>query len=292
MKRIVNAFLGKLDGGKRAYAVLALCAATAIALPAQTLTTLLTFYPKDGTGPNALVQATSGNLLGTAGGGGLHGQGTVFEITPAGTFATLHNFNEADGLFSAAALIQDTAGDFYGTTVVWRGQQQWDGFQNQLGWHSDATTPTLCNCGRGSPSQNPYEGFNPVARSPPALRRSSVIPPQWRNVRGPLVQCGRRASGDSSAALRPSSPAPNFIEPGNNVWAVGYSTASQTPPPGHYDVPTKTATRPRRRSRLRAHHGAECRCRRGTGKAEEQGLTIYSSAILAFSSSRNSRSGV
>ena len=26
----------------------------------------------------------------------------------------------------------------------------------------------------------------------------------------------------------------------DNVWAVGYSTASQKPPPGKYDVPTKT----------------------------------------------------
>ena len=47
MKRIVNA-LGKLNPGKRACAVLALCATTAIALPAQTLTTLHSFDGADG----------------------------------------------------------------------------------------------------------------------------------------------------------------------------------------------------------------------------------------------------
>src|ERR1017187_7598016 len=45
MKRIVNA-LGRLNWGNRACAVFVLCLTTAIALPAQTLTTLASF---DGT---------------------------------------------------------------------------------------------------------------------------------------------------------------------------------------------------------------------------------------------------
>ena len=65
MKRIVNAFLGKLILGKRGYSVFALCAATAIALPAQTLTTLFSFDGTNGLGPNAgLVQATNGTSTG------------------------------------------------------------------------------------------------------------------------------------------------------------------------------------------------------------------------------------
>ena len=40
--------MGKLNWGKRAYAVFFLCAATAIALPAQTLTTLHSFDGTDG----------------------------------------------------------------------------------------------------------------------------------------------------------------------------------------------------------------------------------------------------
>ncbi|MGC9949721.1 MAG: hypothetical protein ABSF64_25415 [Bryobacteraceae bacterium] len=42
MKRLVNA-LGKLNWGKRASAVFALCVAASIALPAQTFTTLHAF---------------------------------------------------------------------------------------------------------------------------------------------------------------------------------------------------------------------------------------------------------
>jgi hypothetical protein len=51
VKRIVNQFLGKLKCGKRWYAVLALCATTSVALPAQTLTTLFSFDGTDGAGP-------------------------------------------------------------------------------------------------------------------------------------------------------------------------------------------------------------------------------------------------
>jgi len=69
MKRIVNV-LGKLSCGKRAFAVFVLCATTAMALPAQTFTTLFTFDGADGTSPSALVQATNGDFYGTTSEGG------------------------------------------------------------------------------------------------------------------------------------------------------------------------------------------------------------------------------
>jgi uncharacterized repeat protein (TIGR03803 family) len=115
-RRIVSA-LGKLDGGKRACAVFALCAATAIALPAQTLTTLYSFDGTDGESPQAaLVQATNGNLYGTTWNGATYGWGTVFKITPSGTLTTLYSFG-TDGLH-AFGLVQATNGDFYGTTEL------------------------------------------------------------------------------------------------------------------------------------------------------------------------------
>ena len=122
MKRIVNAFLNKLNWGKRACAVIALCAATAVAVPAQTFTTLFSFDLTDGagSGSQALVQATNGDIYGTTALGGANtscynGCGTVFKITTSGTLTTLHSFDGTDGS-SPTGLVQAANGDFYGTT--------------------------------------------------------------------------------------------------------------------------------------------------------------------------------
>ncbi len=119
--------MGKLNWGKRAYAVFLLCAATAIALPAQiTFTTLHSFDKTDGYGPNGLVQATDGNFYGTTEEGGASDAcyqqcGTVFKITPSGTLTTLYSFCSqggcTDGDSPVAGLIQGTDGNFYGTTA-------------------------------------------------------------------------------------------------------------------------------------------------------------------------------
>ncbi len=127
MKRTVNT-LSKLNWATRACAVLVLCATTAIALPAQTLTTLYSFCSlsgcPDGADPYAgLVQATNGDLYGTTVSGGTSGtntNGTVFKITPGGTLTTLYSFcsstNCTDGADPYAGLVQAANGDFYGTT--------------------------------------------------------------------------------------------------------------------------------------------------------------------------------
>jgi len=124
------AALGKLNWGKRAYAVLVLYAATAIALPAQTFTSLFSFAGTNGQDPlAALVQATNGDLYGTTAGGGANagctffnatGCGTVFKITTSGTLTTLYSFCAqsgcTDGANPGAGLVQAANGDFYGTT--------------------------------------------------------------------------------------------------------------------------------------------------------------------------------
>jgi len=100
-------------------------AAVAIALPAQTFTTLDTFDNTDGRQPYAgLVQAANGNLYGTTSYGSANGNnytGTIFEITPAGALTTLYTFcsqaNCADGQAPRAGLIQGANGNFYGTTA-------------------------------------------------------------------------------------------------------------------------------------------------------------------------------
>jgi uncharacterized repeat protein (TIGR03803 family) len=79
-----------------------------------------------GEGPGAsLVQATDGNFYGTTSQGGTtacpgftSGCGTVFRMSPDGTFTVLHTFTGGgtDGANPGASLIQATDGNLYGTT--------------------------------------------------------------------------------------------------------------------------------------------------------------------------------
>jgi uncharacterized repeat protein (TIGR03803 family) len=95
--------------------------------PSGTLTTLHSFGGTDGLAPYAgLVLGTDGNFYGTTVGGGANSQcsgtgiqgcGTVFKITPGGTFTTLYSFAGTDGANPWAGLVQGTDGNFYGTTA-------------------------------------------------------------------------------------------------------------------------------------------------------------------------------
>lgn len=84
--------------------------------------TLHTFKGTDGGYPiGGLIQATNGTFYGTTNtaGGNLQG-GTVFSITAAGKFKTLHSFCAksrcTDGSSPLASLIQASDGNLYGTT--------------------------------------------------------------------------------------------------------------------------------------------------------------------------------
>ena len=75
----------------------------------------------DGANPAAgLIQDASGNFYGTTDRGGANDAGTLFALDTAGNQTVLYNFcsvsNCGDGATPAAGLIQDAAGNFYGTT--------------------------------------------------------------------------------------------------------------------------------------------------------------------------------
>ena len=97
------------------------------------LTTLYKFTGHYGAGPEApLIQASDGNFYGTTEAGGFlnsnctpSGCGTVFKLTPGGSFTTLHSFNGIDGGLALAGLIQAADGNLYGTT--------WNGGTNGIG---------------------------------------------------------------------------------------------------------------------------------------------------------------
>jgi uncharacterized repeat protein (TIGR03803 family) len=109
--------MSKFNWGIRACGVLLLWAAGAVALPAQTFTTLHSFAGTDGATPEAgLVQGIDGNFYGTTTFGGAGADGTVFMITLGGRLTTLHSFDGTDGDRPAAGLVLGTSGDFYGTT--------------------------------------------------------------------------------------------------------------------------------------------------------------------------------
>jgi uncharacterized repeat protein (TIGR03803 family) len=102
----------------KACGIFLLWAAAAVALHAQTFTTLHSFDYADGANPEAgMVQGANGKFYGTTYIGGANSNGSVFSITTAGTLMTLHSFNGTDGANPAAGLILGIDGNFYGTTV-------------------------------------------------------------------------------------------------------------------------------------------------------------------------------
>ena len=71
----------------------------------------------DGGFPSAPpIQSIDGNFYGTTAGGGGN-NGSVYKITPSGTFTPLHSFADIDGATPYAPLVQGTDGSFYGTTA-------------------------------------------------------------------------------------------------------------------------------------------------------------------------------
>jgi uncharacterized repeat protein (TIGR03803 family) len=118
----------RFSASKTACMVFVFCAATAIASPAQTFTTLVNFNGANGASPYAsLTQGSDGDFYGTTAAGGANGNcnisggcGTIFKVTPGGTLTTLYSFCTqagcTDGVSPQAGLVRATDGNFYGTT--------------------------------------------------------------------------------------------------------------------------------------------------------------------------------
>jgi uncharacterized repeat protein (TIGR03803 family) len=115
-------------------ASLVLYAITATALPAQNFTTLFAFDGANGARSGAApIQATDGNLYGTAIERGANGLGTVFKIGPRGDLTTLYDFCShngcPDGVTARWSMTQATDRDLYGTTYYGGANHEGSAFQ-------------------------------------------------------------------------------------------------------------------------------------------------------------------
>lgn len=88
--------------------------------PSGTETVLYSFAgAPDGAGPEAGLIFHDGSFYGTTYQGGASNDGTVFKLTKEGQETVLYSFSalHQDGRYPAAALIRDSSGNFYGTTL-------------------------------------------------------------------------------------------------------------------------------------------------------------------------------
>ena len=84
---------------------------------------LYSFTYSDGKSPyGGVILDKKGNLYGTTAGGGASGYGIVYSLTKKGVQKVLHSFSGppgggSDGAFPYGALVMDSKGNLYGTTV-------------------------------------------------------------------------------------------------------------------------------------------------------------------------------
>ena len=142
--------------------------------PAGTVTVLYSFAgpPNDGSDPKSgVIQDAQGNLYGTTLNGGAFpcfggGCGTIFKLSPDGSETVLHSFagGPVDGASPYGGLLQDAAGNLYGTTYA--GGTSGNGVVFKLS--PDGTETVLysfagpANNG-GSSTGPPNDGSGPVA---------------------------------------------------------------------------------------------------------------------------------
>jgi uncharacterized repeat protein (TIGR03803 family) len=75
--------------------------------------------PNNGLSPSqSLMQASDGNFYGSAENGGAKGYGTLFRITPSGTFTLLYTFTNGQDGAGSSSLIQAADGNLYGASTA------------------------------------------------------------------------------------------------------------------------------------------------------------------------------
>jgi uncharacterized repeat protein (TIGR03803 family) len=140
------------DGGAKGFGTV-----YEVAAGTHTLATLATFNNTNGANPeSSLIEDSAGNLYGTTRFGGANNDGTVFEVA-AGThtLTTLATFNGTDGANPYCSLLEDAAGNLYGTTV--NGRASSDGTVFEVAAGTDALT-TLISF-NGADAANSYAGL-------------------------------------------------------------------------------------------------------------------------------------
>jgi len=102
----------------RALVCAVLCAVAASSLAAQTYQNLYDFSCSGILGcfpdTDQLAQGKDGNLYGTTSSGGSYGVGTIFMVTPSGTYTDLVEFNGKNGSQPSSGLTLASDGNFYG----------------------------------------------------------------------------------------------------------------------------------------------------------------------------------
>ena len=158
---------GVFIGLRAALTIFAVVLFVASTCAAQQETVLHSFgNGTDATHPLAgLIFDAAGNLYGTAWGGGIHGDGAVFEMSPNGaggyTVTVLHSFgNGTDGQIPFAVnLIFDAAGNLYGTTQYGGTHGSGTVFEMSPNGAGGWTETVLHSFGNGTDGKSPLTGL-------------------------------------------------------------------------------------------------------------------------------------
>jgi uncharacterized repeat protein (TIGR03803 family) len=152
----------------------------------NTIRTLASFNYTNGINPSAgLIEDASGNFFGTTSGGGANGDGAIFELAQgSSTITTLATFNGSNGIEPDAALIADSAGDFFGTTSA--------GGANSNG--------TVLELGKGSSTITTLASFNSANGANP---QASVVQDTSGNLFG-ITESGGTYGGGALFEIVPS----------------------------------------------------------------------------------------